>query len=242
MKIVGIIPCRYGAVRFPGKSLADIHGRPMMWYVYQQAKKANSLDEVFIATDDERISSACKRHDLPWIMTRSDHPTGTDRLVECIQTVSADIYVNVQGDEPLISPELIDELAMLMTANPGVPMATAAAPIEDVTQLNDPNVVKVVLSAERNALYFSRSLIPYPRNTDTGVTHYRHLGIYAFQRKFLFDFVKLPPSLLEKTESLEQLRAVEQGVRIRVVITNELSPGVDTLEQAIAIEEQLRGS
>jgi 3-deoxy-manno-octulosonate cytidylyltransferase (CMP-KDO synthetase) len=176
-------------------------------------------------------------------MTDPDHPSGTDRVAEAAKSFPQhSVVINVQGDEPLISPALIDDLAESLARDATVKMITAAAPIADQAHLDDPNVVKVVLDLNRDALYFSRSLIPHPRNPESGVTHYRHLGIYGFQREFLFQFVMWPQSLLEKTESLEQLRAVEHGVRIRVSLTTDLSPGVDTPEQAAAVEKLLHAT
>lgn len=203
--------------------------------------KCQQVDQVVIATDDERIATAARAFHADIVMTSPDHPSGTDRVAEAAHAFpNHRIIINVQGDEPLISPALIDELALTLLSESTVPMITAAAPIEDPALLPDANVVKVVLDCHRDALYFSRSPIPHPRVADTGITHYRHLGIYGFQRDFLFQFVQWPPSLLERTESLEQLRAVENGARIRVVLTRETSPGVDTPEQAAAIESLLR--
>jgi 3-deoxy-manno-octulosonate cytidylyltransferase (CMP-KDO synthetase) len=199
-------------------------GKPLVQHVWERCAQCQQVDKVVIATDDARIAEAARRFDALVVMTDPEHPSGTDRVAEAAKSFPQHtVVINVQGDEPLISPALI----------------TAAAPITDEALLNDPNVVKVVLDANRDALYFSRSLIPHTRNADSGITHYRHLGIYGFQRDFLFQFVLWPPSLLEKTESLEQLRAVEHGIRIRVALTSDLSPGVDTPEQAAAIEKLL---
>jgi 3-deoxy-manno-octulosonate cytidylyltransferase (CMP-KDO synthetase) len=230
MKIVGIIPCRYGAVRFPGKSLADIHGKPMMWYVYQQAKKANSLDEVFIATDDERISSACKQHALPWIMTRSDHPTGTDRLVECIRTVSADIYVNVQGDEPMIAPEAIDIVAkvILQIDNPRVLASNGFKPMHDPAEVMNTNNVKVTITREGLALSYSRLPIPYPK--DGAAEFNRQLGLYAFRKSGLEKFAAYKPGPIELAEGVEMLRFLEHGYEVAMVRTpDDNAISVDTL-------------
>lgn len=211
-----------------------------MQHVWERCAKCQHVDKIVIATDDSRIADAARRFDAVTVMTDPDHPSGTDRVAEAAKSFPQhQIIINVQGDEPLISPALIDELAQTLVREASVPMITAAAPIEDKALLHDANVVKVVLDMNRDALYFSRSLIPYPRNEDSGITHYRHLGIYGFQRDFLFQFVLWPPSLLEKTESLEQLRAVEHGIRIRVALTSDLSPGVDTPEQAAAVEKLL---
>lgn len=236
-QVLVVIPARWGSTRFPGKPLHLIAGKPLVQHVWERCRQCRAVDKVVIATDDERIADAARRFNAVSVLTSPDHPSGTDRVAEAAKSYPGhDIVINVQGDEPLISPALIDELAAALAADPAVPMITAAAPIEDEALLHDPNVVKVVLSSQRDALYFSRSLIPHPRNPEVGVTRFRHLGIYGFQREFLFRFVAWPPSRLELTESLEQLRAVENGIRIRVVLTRETSPGVDTEEQARAVE------
>jgi 3-deoxy-manno-octulosonate cytidylyltransferase (CMP-KDO synthetase) len=205
-------------------------------HVWERCKKCTAVDKVVIATDDSRIAEAARRFNAAVVLTSPDHPSGTDRVAESAKSFPEHkIVINVQGDEPLISPTLIDELAQTLAADASLPMITAAAPIEDPVLMDDANVVKVVRNTAGDALYFSRSLIPHPRN-DAGLVPLRHLGIYGFQREFLFQFVAWPPSLLERTESLEQLRALENGARIRVVITREISPGVDTEEQARAVE------
>lgn len=213
-------------------------GKPLIQHVWERCTKCKHVDKIVIATDDTRIADAARRFDALAVMTDPEHPSGTDRVAEAAKVFpDHSIVINVQGDEPLISPTLIDDLAQTLAGDPAIRMITAAAPIQDPAHLTDSNVVKVALDVNRDALYFSRSLIPYPRNPDTGITHYRHLGIYGFQRDFLFQFVFWPQTLLEKTESLEQLRAVEHGVRIRVTLTGDLSPGVDTPEQAITVEK-----
>lgn len=238
--VLVVIPARWGSARFPGKPLHLIAGKPLVQHVWERCKQCRQVDKVVIATDDERIADAARRFNAVSVLTSPDHPSGTDRVAETAKSFPGHgIVINVQGDEPLISPALVDELAQSLAADAAVPMITAAAPIEDAALLDDPNVVKVVLSMRSDALYFSRSLIPHPRNADAGVTHFRHLGIYGFQREFLFQFVGWPQSPLEKAESLEQLRALENGARIRVVITRETSPGVDTEQQARAVEALL---
>lgn len=239
-QVLVVIPARWGSTRFPGKPLHLIAGKPLVQHVWERCQRCTKVDRVVIATDDTRIADAARRFNALVVMTDPDHPSGTDRVAESAASFPQhQVVINVQGDEPLISPALIDELAEELATQPEVQMITAAAPIEDPALLNDANVVKVVLNIRRDALYFSRSLIPHPRNADSGIVHYRHLGIYGFQRDFLFQFVNWPPSLLERTESLEQLRAVENGTAIRVVITQETSPGVDTPEQAVAVEKTL---
>ena len=213
-----------------------------MQHVWERCRECSELDEVVIATDDARIARAAESFGATVVITRPDHPSGTDRIAEAAGAFPGHgIVINVQGDEPLISPALIDELARTLRTHPEAPMITAAAPIEDPAQVTDPNVVKVVLDSRGDALYFSRSPLPYVRQDVPGLRYLRHLGIYGFQREFLFQFVAWPPSLLERVECLEQLRALENGARIRVVLTDELSPGVDTPEQARAIEQRLSG-
>jgi 3-deoxy-manno-octulosonate cytidylyltransferase (CMP-KDO synthetase) len=230
MKIVGIIPCRYGAVRFPGKSLADIHGKPMMWHVYQQAKKAKSLQEVFVATDDKRIYDACSNLSLPAIMTRSDHPTGTDRLVECIKTVDADIYVNVQGDEPMIAPEAIDIVARAIQKidDPRVLASNGYKPIHSPAEAINANAVKVTMTAAGLALSYSRLPIPYPKDGDG--EYNRQLGLYAFRKKGLEEFAAHKPGPVEKAEGVEMLRFLEHGFEVAMVRTpDDDAISVDTL-------------
>ncbi len=234
-----VIPARWGSSRFPGKPLHLIAGKPLVQHVWERCKQSRLADKVLIATDDNRIADAARTFNALACMTSPDHPSGTDRVAETAKAYPQhEIIINVQGDEPLISPALIDQIAETLIADVTIPMATAAAPIEDAALLADSNVVKVVRSVRDDALYFSRSLIPFSR-ADAGITPLRHLGIYGFRRGFLFDFVSWPPSPLERTECLEQLRALENGARIRVLLTRENSPGVDTEAQARAIEPLL---
>jgi len=207
-------------------------------HVWERCQKCQAVDDVIIATDDECIVEAARGFGARAVMTDPSHPSGTDRIAEAAGSFpDHDLIINVQGDEPLISPALIDQLAMRLRQEPAIRMITAAALVHDPAQVSDANVVKVVVDANGDALYFSRSPLPFVRNTDPRTVHRRHLGIYGFRREFLFQFVAWPPSMLEMTESLEQLRAVENGVRIRVVMTDDLSPGVDTFEQARAVEK-----
>ena len=195
---------------------------------------------MIIATDDDRIAAAAADFGAKAVLTAPEHPSGTDRIAEAARAFpDHGIIINVQGDEPLISPALIDQLATALRADAGIRMITAAARIRDAKQSADPNVVKVVFDSAGDALYFSRATIPHARGDGVTARHFRHLGIYGFQREFLFQFVAWPPSLLEQTEALEQLRALENGARIRVVLTEDLSPGVDTLEQARQIEQSI---
>jgi 3-deoxy-manno-octulosonate cytidylyltransferase (CMP-KDO synthetase) len=191
-----------------------------------------------VATDDQRIADAVASFGGQALMTSDSHPTGTDRLAEALDSLPHTSHVvNIQGDEPLIDPILVDELAALMAAEPGLDMATAANPLEqDDPAVSDPNVVKVVIALDGRALYFSRSPIPFFRNAVAGLPVYRHKGIYAYRREFIQKFVSWPPSPLEQSESLEQLRALENGASIKVIATNDRSPGVDTPEQAAEVE------
>lgn len=230
MKIVGIIPCRYGAVRFPGKSLADIHGKPMLWHVYQQAKKTASLQEIYIATDDERIADACRKFDLPSIMTRCDHRTGTDRLVECTKTIDADIYVNVQGDEPMIAPAAIDIVARAIVEidDPRVLASNGYKPIHDPAEVVDVNAVKVIMTSKGLALSYSRLPIPYPKD-ETG-EYNRQLGLYAFRKSGLEQFALHKPGPIERAEGVEMLRFLEHGYEVAMVRTpDDNAISVDTL-------------
>jgi len=234
------IPARWGSTRFPGKPLHHIAGKPLVQHVWERCQACKAVDEIIIATDDERIVEAAASFGARAVMTSPDHPSGTDRVAEAAEKCGDfDVIINVQGDEPLISPALIDDLARALRQDAGIKMITAAAVIHDSALVADENVVKVVTDLHGDALYFSRSPLPFVRKAESRTHHKRHLGIYGFRKDFLFEFVKWPPSMLEVTESLEQLRAMENGVRLRVVMTEDLSPGVDTLEQAQAIEQQL---
>ena len=238
---LGIIPARWGSTRFPGKPLHLIAGKPLVQHVWERTRHCKLLDQVTIATDDQRILDAAHRFGAHATLTSADHPTGTDRIAEAVASYPDAAYViNIQGDEPLIEPSLIDELASTLHQDSGISMATAANPIMDDEAINDPNVVKCVLTQNGEALYFSRSPIPYQRSKSPDLTLYRHKGIYAYRRDFLEKFVVWPPSPLELAESLEQLRALENNARIKVLITSDDSIGVDTLEQAGQIEDLLR--
>ena len=236
--ILGVLPSRWGSTRFPGKPLHLIAGKPLIQHVWERCQACTRLDEVIVATDDERIREAVIAFGGTAVMTSPDHPTGTDRIAEAAQAVpKATHIVNIQGDEPLIDPALIDELAATMAADASLDMATAANPMAPQDPaVTDPNVVKVVITRDGRALYFSRSPLPFFRNAVEGLPVLRHKGIYAYTRGFLERFVTWPPSPLEMAESLEQLRALENGATIQVLLTADTSPGVDTLEQAHEIE------
>ena len=240
-RVLGVIPARWGSTRFPGKPLHLIAGKALIQHVWDRCAECKTLAAVTVATDDERIANAVRDFGGQVTMTLPDHPSGTDRAAEVAGAFPEMTHIiNIQGDEPLIDPALIDQLSTALTDDPELPMITAANPLSaDDSNLADPNVVKVTIDRNGLALYFSRSLIPHPRNAPDDLVYYRHKGIYGFRRDFLFDFVGWEPSLLEKTEGLEQLRAMENGGRIRVVITDDDSPGVDTPEQAAILQQQL---
>ena len=229
-RVLGAIPARYASERFPGKPLAKIGDKPMIQWVYEAACKCELLDKVVIATDDQKISDAVLAFGGEVVMTESSHRSGTDRLVEVATKMpDYDVLVNVQGDEPGIEPELISGVAQLKLNHPEWAITTAAREFNDDEDPLSPNRVKVTVSASHRALYFSRSLIPFPRNKNLH-PHFLHLGIYAFQREFLLKFSSLPESGLEKTESLEQLRALENDYQIGVFLTKGSLPSVDTKE------------
>ena len=241
VRILGILPARWGSTRFPGKPLHPIAGKPLIQHVWERCQQCARLDEILVATDDARIAAAVERFGGRAVMTSPNHPTGTDRIAEAARSESAATHVvNIQGDEPLIEPALIDELAAVMAADPALDMATAANPLDPADPaVVDPNVVKVVTALDGRALYFSRSPLPYFRNIVPGLPVLRHKGLYAYRRAFLERFVTWPPSPLEQAESLEQLRALENGAFIKVLLTNDTSPGVDTPAQALQIEHLL---
>lgn len=244
MKVVGVIPARWGSTRLPGKSLQPLLGKPLIQWVVERAMQARRLDAVLVATDDERIRAAVAAGTAASVvMTRSDHPSGTDRIAEAVADQDAGLVVNIQGDEPLIDPELIDRLVDLMLEDPGIHMATAAVPIDRRETLENPAVVKVVCDAAGNALYFSRAPIPFhrdsPRQPVPG-SHFRHLGLYAYRGDFLRRFVAETPCALEELEKLEQLRALYLGARIRVVIGRDAGVAVDTPADVPSAEAALR--
>ena len=238
MKALCIIPARYASTRLPGKPLKDICGKPMICRVYERAKLARSVDEVIVATDDERILRAVESNNGRAMMTRADHKTGTDRLAEVAEKFpDVDIIVNVQGDEPLIEAGLIDEL-IAQFDDENLQMATVAVELDDEDEMKNPNNVKVVIDKKNNALYFSRSLIPYPRNVGKSKV-FKHIGIYAYRRNFLLEYAKMPSTPLEESESLEQLRALENGYKIRVIKSDCKFIGVDTEEDLKRVNEIL---
>ena len=240
MKAICVIPARYSSTRLPGKPLKDICGKPMICRVWERASRAKSVAEVIVATDDERILQAVEKNFGRAMMTRADHKTGTDRLAEVAEKFSdAEVIVNVQGDEPLIEPSLIDDLVAEFVKDKNLQMATVATELTDADEMKNPNNVKVVLAGNNDALYFSRALIPFPRNAGKSKI-FKHIGIYAYRRNFLLAYAKMEPTPLEQSESLEQLRALENGFKIRVIKSSCRFVGVDTEEDLKLVNEIYR--
>jgi 3-deoxy-manno-octulosonate cytidylyltransferase (CMP-KDO synthetase) len=239
-KAVGIIPARWGSARFPGKPLHLISGKPLLRHVWERCRRAKKLDSVIIATDDMRIADAAFDWGAEVSLTSARHRSGTDRISEVARKAKEFSYIiNIQGDEPLVEPSLIDKLVETLRADDGIDIVTAAHPFESQKEAGSSHQVKVVLDLSGHALYFSRSPIPFSQNRRTGSKILRHQGIYGFRREALLQFVKWKPSPLEQTESLEQLRALENGVTVHVLVTKHGSPGVDTLQDAKALEQKL---
>ena len=240
MPTVAVIPARWASTRFPGKPLAMLAGRPLVQHVWERCLRAKKLSRVIVATDDMRIAEAAFEFGAEVSLTSPKHPTGSDRLAEVAKKLSGITRIlNVQGDEPMIEPRLIDRLVADMEKNPGAEMVTAATPFADASAVANPNNVKVVTDRLGNALYFSRSPIPFDRDGTGAATPLHHLGIYGYRRAFLLKFVKWKPTPLEQAEKLEQLRALEMGARIRVVLTQHRSIGVDTPEDLAEAEKLL---
>ena len=229
MKVIGVIPARFSSTRFAGKVLADLGGKPVVQHVWENAKRSTLLNDLVIATDDERIIKTAEDFGAKAIYTSPDQPSGTDRLIEVVNPIEVEVVLNIQGDEPMVRPEMIDDLARAILEDKDVQMATLAKKIEDKSEIENPNVVKLVKDKNDFALYFSRSVIPYPRH-ETIPVYYKHLGLYAYKKDFLFEFTNLPKSHLEMTEGLEQLRVLENGYRIKVVETKFDTIGIDTPE------------
>jgi 3-deoxy-manno-octulosonate cytidylyltransferase (CMP-KDO synthetase) len=248
MSITAVIPARYASSRFPGKPLALILGKTMIQRVYERTAQASCIDRVVVATDDQRIAEEVLSFGGEVQMTRADHATGTDRLAEVTARLDTELVVNVQGDEPLIDPRMIDMAVAPLAGDPRIPMGTLKTPLLTWQEYRDPNVVKVATDMRGFALYFSRASIPYPRDVnvdDPNVSPqslglFRHIGLYVYRRDFLLKFAQLPVTPLENLEKLEQLRALEHGYDIRVVETELVSLGVDTPEDLARVEAYLQ--
>jgi 3-deoxy-manno-octulosonate cytidylyltransferase (CMP-KDO synthetase) len=241
-KVVAIIPARYASTRLPGKPLVPLAGKPMIQHVYERAKRAQTVHHILVATDDQRILDAVQSFGGQARMTRSDHRTGTERIAEVAAHEPGDIFVNVQGDEPLIDPAAIDTAVGALLEEPLARIATVATPIRRAGDIMDPNVVKTVLDFDDNALYFSRAPIPWIRDTQQKihVKYWKHLGLYVFLRDALLEYPTLPQGELEKIEQLEQLRWLENGWHIRVAEVAHDAVSVDSPEDVVRVEKLLK--
>ncbi len=242
MNVIGVIPARYSSVRFEGKVLADILGKPMIQHVWERAKQSLLLDDLIIACDDERVASAARGFGAKVALTAKGHACGTDRICEVINPLDVKVVINIQGDEPLIHPTMIDSVAQALLDNNSISMATVMKMIEEPEVINDPNVVKVVIDKNNFALYFSRSPIPFhaPNSELKFAAYFKHIGLYGYTKDFLFIYKNLPVSYLERVERLEQLRVLEEGYRIKVIETKHDTIGVDTPEDLEKLKQYLQ--
>jgi len=241
-KVIVVIPARYASTRLPGKPLVPLAGKPMVQHVYERAKRAQTVHRVIVATDDQRIMDAVTAFGGEARMTRSDHRTGTERIAEVAVHEAGDVFVNVQGDEPLIDPVAIDTAVGALLEEPQAQISTVATPIRHAGDIMDPNVVKTVLDFDGNALYFSRAPIPWIRDTQQKlhVKYWKHLGLYVFQREALLEYPTLPQGELEKIEQLEQLRWLENGWKIRVAEVAHDAESVDVPEDVARVEKLMQ--
>ncbi len=242
MKAIGVIPARYGSTRLKAKVLADILGKPLIQHVWEGARRSQYLDDLYVATDDERVKVVCEGFGAKVVMTSPDCQSGSDRVIDVIKDMSAAHVLNIQGDEPLIDGSIIDGLIAALRKEKEAPVATVIKPIVKEEDLSNPNIVKVVVDRKGYALYFSRSTIPFNREAASFSTlkYYKHLGIYAYQKSFLMSFKKLPRSILEETEKLEQLRVLEAGYKIKTTLTDRETLSVDTAEDLDKVKAFLR--
>jgi len=242
MEVIGVIPARYSSTRFTGKVLADILGKPMIQHVWERAKQSLLLEDLIIACDDERVLNAAKEFGAKVIFTAKAHLCGTDRIVEVVNPIDVKIVINIQGDEPLIHPSMIDRVAQALLDDTSVSMATIMKKIENPKELTDPNVVKVVVDKNNFALYFSRTAIPHHADNSEvrNPVYYKHIGLYGYTKDFLFTYKNLAVSNLEKIECLEQLRVLEEGFRVRVIETEHETVGVDTPEDLTRVKHYLQ--
>ncbi|HEC69999.1 MAG TPA: 3-deoxy-manno-octulosonate cytidylyltransferase [Candidatus Omnitrophica bacterium] len=239
MEVLGVIPARLSSQRLPGKLLRKVLGKTILEWTWSQAKKAKNLEDLIIAVDCEELKKEAENFGAKVVLTSPEHSSGTERICEAVSSIDTRIVVNIQADEPLIHPSVIDSLVETMLSDEELTMATPIKEIEDEEELADSNIVKVVIDKDNFALYFSRTVIPFLRDRDSKPTYFKHLGIYAYTKDFLYVFKNLPPSSLEKAEKLEQLRVLEAGFKIKTVITNFDSYGVDTEEDLEKVERVL---
>lgn len=226
--VLAVIPVRWGSTRFPGKALADLAGRPMVEHVWRHAMAARTIGRVVVATDDERIRAAVTGFGGEVVMTAADHHSGTDRVAEVALATSCRVVLNIQGDEPLLSPDDMDAAVAPLLADDTLEATTLAAPLAAGDDAGDPHLVKVVTAANGDALYFSRAPIPFRRNQEPEPAFLHHIGLYALRRELLAEFSRWPPGTLEQVEGLEQLRLLEHGHRLRVILVPHAFPGIDT--------------
>jgi 3-deoxy-manno-octulosonate cytidylyltransferase (CMP-KDO synthetase) len=241
-KVVGVIPARYSSTRFEAKVLANILGKPMIQWVWERAKLVKVLDELIIACDDERVAEVCRGFGAQVVMTAKGHASGTDRIAEVVNPIEVKVVVNIQGDEPMIHPTMIDSVARAILSDSTIQVATIIRKIDEAQDINDPHVVKVVKDKNDFALYFSRSPIPFlARNSEiSSPVYYKHIGLYGYSKDFLFTYKNMAPSSLERTEKLEQLRVLEDGYKIKVIETKYNTIGVDTPEDLEKVKEFLK--
>lgn len=242
MEVIGVIPARYDSTRLAGKVLADIAGKPMVQRVWERAKQALLLDDLIIACDDQRVMDAAKSFGAKAVMTAKQHTCGTDRICEVVNPLEVNVVINIQGDEPLVHPTMIDTVARALLDDPTVTMATIMKRLDNLDELNDPNVVKVVVDKHFNALYFSRAVIPFcsAQAEVKAPIYYKHIGLYGYTKDFLFIFKNFPRSELEKTERLEQLRVLQEGFRIKVTETKYDTISVDTPEDLAKVAQYFK--
>ncbi|NIA15824.1 MAG: 3-deoxy-manno-octulosonate cytidylyltransferase [Nitrospiraceae bacterium] len=245
-KVLTIIPARFASTRFPGKIIAPLAGKPLVVHTYERALQARLVSDVVIATDAQEVAEAVRPFGANVVMTRPDHPSGTDRIAEVAANTDADIIVNVQGDEPLIDPNTIDATIRPLLDEPGLPMATVRHQITDPDKIADPNIVKVIADASGHAIYFSRTPIPYIRDeadrAANPACYWQHIGLYVYRRDFLLEYAQMPQTPLEQLEKLEQLRVIENGYSIAVVGTEYTCVGVDTPEDLELVRSMLEQS
>lgn len=242
MNVVGVIPARYSSTRFEAKVLADILGKPMLQHVWERARQALVLDDLIIACDDERIANAAGGFGAKVVMTAKAHSCGTDRICEVVNPLEVDIVINIQGDEPLIHPTMIDNVAQALIDDKSLSIATVMKAIEEPEVINDPNVVKVVIDKDNFAIYFSRAAIPFQaKNSAIKLpVYFKHIGLYGYTKDFLFTYKNLPVSYLERVECLEQLRVLEEGYKVKVIETKYDTIGVDTPQDIAKVIEYLK--
>lgn len=238
MKIIGVIPARYQSSRFPGKPLADICGKPMIWWVYYRAIRVSRLQEVYVATDDERIADACTRYNIPYVMTSVEHRNGTERLAEVAQKVEADVYVTIQGDEPLLEPSTIDAVLDTLLSEPSIPCATLKTAYHNPVDVINGTTPKVVCDVNNDILLFTRSPVPYPKAALDYII-YKPIGVYAFKRQTLLYYATLEMGPLERAEEIELLRLVEHGVKIRISEVSSDTVAVDTYKDLERVRQYI---